>query len=103
MHGIILQAPLPEGYDLAAAQAMLAPAKDIEGVTPANLGRVLAGAFDDAIIPCTALAAFDLANEAVPDLRGQEVVVIGASTIVGKPLAQLLLAEATVHLPYCDS
>ena len=56
------------------------------------------GAVDDAIIPCTALAAFDLAREAVPDLRGQEVVVIGASTIVGKPLAQLFLAaEATVR------
>jgi methylenetetrahydrofolate dehydrogenase (NADP+)/methenyltetrahydrofolate cyclohydrolase len=99
VHGIILQAPLPPGYDLSAAQAMLAPAKDIEGVTPANLGRVLAGDLAQTIIPCTALAAFDLAKEAVPDMRGQEVVVIGASTIVGKPLAQLFLAaEATVRV-----
>lgn len=95
VHGIILQAPLPEGFDPFQAQARISPDKDVEGVNPANLGLVLAGR--PALAPCTALSAFALAQEALPDLKGVEAVVVGASTIVGKPVAQLLLAAgATV-------
>lgn len=97
VHGIIVQNPLPAGFDAAAVQALISPEKDVEGVGPANLGLVLSGR--PALAPCTALAAFALAAEALPDLAGVEAVVVGASTIVGKPLAQLLTnAGATVTL-----
>ncbi len=93
--GIILQSPLPAGFDGNAAQGRISPDKDVEGVGPANLGLLLAGR--PALAPCTALSAFALAREALPDLRGVEAVVVGASTIVGKPVAQLLTAAgATV-------
>ncbi len=95
--GIILQSPLPEGFDAFAAQARLSPDKDVEGVGAANLGLLLAGR--QALAPCTALSAVALAREAIADLRGVEAVVVGASTIVGRPVAQLLTAAgATVTL-----
>jgi methylenetetrahydrofolate dehydrogenase (NADP+) / methenyltetrahydrofolate cyclohydrolase len=97
VHGILVQSPLPSGFDQPAIQALISPDKDVEGVGPANLGLVLAGR--PALAPCTALAAFALAREAFPDLTGIEATVVGASTIVGKPLAQLLTnAGATVTL-----
>jgi methylenetetrahydrofolate dehydrogenase (NADP+) / methenyltetrahydrofolate cyclohydrolase len=97
VHGILVQSPLPAGFEQAAIQALISPDKDVEGVGPANLGLVLAGR--PALAPCTALAAFALALEAFPDLKGVEATVVGASTIVGKPLAQLLTnAGATVTL-----
>ncbi len=97
VHGIIVQSPLPTGFDQPAVQALLSPDKDVEGVGPANLGLVLAGR--PALAPCTAVAAVALAVEAIPDLTGVEAVVVGASTIVGKPVAMLLQARgATVTL-----
>ena len=116
VHGIILQSPLrrfaqgqtPVGDGLSdfLAQALLSPDKDVEGVSPANLGMVLAG--KPALAPCTAVAAVELAKAAAAmlgrDLRGMEAVVIGASTIVGKPVAQLLLAAgATVTICHIDT
>ncbi len=97
VHGILVQSPLSDGFDQTAIQTLISPDKDVEGVGPANLGLVLAGR--PALAPCTALAAFALALEAFPDLKGVEATVVGASTIVGKPLAQLLTnAGATVTL-----
>ncbi|MDA3959218.1 MAG: homocysteine S-methyltransferase family protein [Planctomycetota bacterium] len=102
VHGIIIQAPLQEPFDLFAAQSLISPAKDVEGVNPANLGLVLAGRAG--IAPCTARSAFALAEHAMGDLRGVEAVVVGASVIVGKPVAQLLLAAgATVHICHIDT
>jgi len=102
VHGIILQSPLPEPYQAFAAQALISPAKDVEAVGPANLGLMLA---DRATLaPCTALAAFELAREVLPDLRGVEAVVVGHSVIVGRPVAQLLLgAGATVTNCHVDT
>lgn len=95
VHGIIVQNPLPEGFDALALHSRISPGKDVECVGPANLGLLLAGT--SALAPCTALSAVALARESLPDLRGIEAVVIGASTIVGKPVAQLLTAAgATV-------
>ena len=95
VHGIIMQSPVPAGFDAFVAQSRISPDKDVECVGPANLGLLLAGR--STLAPCTALSAFALANEAIHDLRGVEAVVIGASTIVGKPIAQLLTnAGATV-------
>lgn len=116
VHGIILQSPLrrfaqgqtPVGDGLSdfLAQVLLSPDKDVEGVSPANLGMVLAG--KPALAPCTAVAAVELAKAAAHDLgrelRGMEAVVVGASTIVGKPVAQLLLAAgATVTVCHIDT
>lgn len=116
VHGIILQSPLrrfadgqtPVGDGLSdfLAQVLLSPDKDVEGVSPANLGMVLAG--KPAAAPCTAIAAVELAKAAAHDLgrelRGMEAVVIGASTIVGKPVAQLLLAAGvTVTVCHIDT
>ncbi|MEK7415518.1 MAG: bifunctional 5,10-methylenetetrahydrofolate dehydrogenase/5,10-methenyltetrahydrofolate cyclohydrolase, partial [Planctomycetota bacterium] len=95
VHGVIVQSPLPTGFQQTDMQALINPDKDVEGVGPANLGLVLAGR--PAHAPCTALAAFALVQEALTNLKGVEAVVVGASTIVGKPLAQLLTnAGATV-------
>jgi 5,10-methylene-tetrahydrofolate dehydrogenase/methenyl tetrahydrofolate cyclohydrolase/methionine synthase I (cobalamin-dependent)/5,10-methylenetetrahydrofolate reductase len=116
VHGIILQSPLrrfvqgqtPVGDGLSdfLAQVLLSPDKDVEGVSPSNLGMVLAG--KPALAPCTAVAAVELAKAAAHDLgrdlRGMEAVVVGASTIVGKPVAQLLLAGgATVTVCHIDT
>jgi methylenetetrahydrofolate dehydrogenase (NADP+)/methenyltetrahydrofolate cyclohydrolase len=102
IHGIILQSPLPKHLNDLQAQAQLSPDKDVEGVGPANMGLVLAG--KPAAAPCTALAAVALAKEAIADLRGVEAVVVGASNIVGKPIAQLLLAQgATVTTCHIDT
>ncbi len=95
--GIIIQAPLPAGCATDVIQERLCPIKDVEGINPANLGLVVAGR--DGFAPCTARAAWTLAQAAATDVRGMEAVVVGASVIVGRPVAQLLLAaEATVSV-----
>lgn len=104
VHGILLQSPLAlpghEGTADLQAQAQLSPDKDVEGVNPANLGLLLGA--QPVLAPCTALSAVALAEAGLraigrPSLQGVEACVVGASTIVGKPIAQLLLAAgATV-------
>ncbi len=93
--GIICFAPLPEGLALAEAAQHIAPAKDVDGANPETLGRLAAGL--PAFAPPTAEAVVEiLRHEQVP-LVGADVVVVGRSTVVGKPAALLLLAEnATV-------
>ena len=87
--GIILQMPVPGHIDAQAAQLAIDPSKDVEGIHPANLGRLFSG--DEGVAPCTAQAAYELLLEACPELGGQEAVIVGRSDIVGKPLALLLL------------
>ncbi len=87
--GIILQMPLPAQLNARAAQAAIDPAKDVEGVHPANLGRLLLA--DEQVAPCTAKAAVELLLRTCPDLAGKEVVIVGHSEIVGKPIAAILL------------
>ncbi len=89
IHGIILQTPLPKGIDLDAMQGMIAPAKDVDGVTEANLGAVMTGR--RGLYPSTALSAFELILASEVELKGKEAVVIGRSAIVGKPLAMMLV------------
>ena len=102
VHGIIIQSPLPGNLNTLSLQAQLSPAKDVEAVSPANLGLILADRHR--VAPCTAVAAMILAQAACADLRGKEVVVIGASVIVGKPIAQLLLAHgATPTVCHIDT
>ena len=87
--GVILQMPMPEGINARAVQMAIDPRKDVEGIHPANLGRLFFG--DQVVAPCTAVAAVELLKRAGGDLAGKEVVVIGHSEIVGKPVAAILL------------
>jgi len=105
VHGIILQMPVPEHMNARAVQAAIAPVKDVDGVNPANLGAVVMGRVEGA--PCTAQAVVRLVEETGIDLYGAEVVVVGHSEIVGKPVALLLLdkfATTTVcHIGTSDA
>jgi methylenetetrahydrofolate dehydrogenase (NADP+)/methenyltetrahydrofolate cyclohydrolase len=95
VHGILLQLPLPEGHDQDAAIAAIAPDKDVDGFHPTNLGRLLAGA--PTVVPCTPAGCLEILDHYGAPLAGAEAVVVGRSRIVGRPLAQLLLARhATV-------
>ena len=85
---VILQMPLPRGIDAAAAQQAICPGKDAEGVHPENMGRLVTGG--GMVAPCTAKAAMELLQRACPDLSGKETVLVGRSTIVGKPMALML-------------
>lgn len=87
--GIILQMPVPQGLNARELQAAIDPAKDVEGVSPANMGWVVFGR--PTLAPCTALGVVELINSTGVDLYGKEVVVVGHSDIVGKPVALLLL------------
>lgn len=93
--GIMVHLPLPEGIDPVVVQSRIAVAKDVEGVNPANIGGVIYG--QRTLVPCTAAAIMHLIESTGIDLAGAQVVVVGASDIVGKPVAVLLMqAEATV-------
>ncbi len=90
--GIILQMPLPDGFDTPAVQRAIDPGKDVEGIHPENLGRLVSE--DWHVAPCTPLAAMELLQRACPELSGKEAVVVGRSVIVGKPIAALLAQKA---------
>ena len=97
IHGVLLQLPLPQGLDEDEAIAAIDPAKDVDGLHPVNLGRLLAGA--PGAVPCTPAGCLEILDQHGVELRGAEAVVIGRSRLVGKPLAQLLLARhATVTM-----
>ena len=91
VHGILVQLPLPKHIDGAKVIEAIDPAKDVDGFHPVNVGRLATGA--PALAPCTPTGCLILARSVRPDLTGVEAVVIGRSNIVGKPMAQLLLAE----------
>ena len=90
--GILVQLPLPPQIDERAVIAAIDPAKDVDGFHPVNAGRLAAG--QPALVPCTPLGCLMLLKERLGDLSGLEAVVVGRSNIVGKPMAQLLLAES---------
>jgi methylenetetrahydrofolate dehydrogenase (NADP+) / methenyltetrahydrofolate cyclohydrolase len=95
VHGILLQLPLPAGLDEDEAIGAIAPEKDVDGLHPMNLGRLLAG--EPGVVPCTPAGCLEILDHYGCELKGAEAVVIGRSRLVGKPLAQLLLARhATV-------
>ena len=99
VHGILVQMPLPPQIDAAHVIAAVDPEKDVDGFHPLNAGRLASGL--PALVPCTPVGSIKLAKSAQASLAGLEAVVIGRSNIVGKPLAQLLLAEnATVTIAH---
>jgi methylenetetrahydrofolate dehydrogenase (NADP+)/methenyltetrahydrofolate cyclohydrolase len=95
VHGIICQTPLPAGVSLDAVGAHIDPAKDIDGANPVSLGRLVAGL--PTYAPATAAAVLEVLHREQVALTGARVVVVGRSTVVGKPTALLLLNDnATV-------
>jgi methylenetetrahydrofolate dehydrogenase (NADP+)/methenyltetrahydrofolate cyclohydrolase len=92
---MMVHMPMPEGVDAFEIQSAIAPRKDVEGVNPVNIGNIVYGR--SSLVPCTALAAVKMVESTGIDLQGKACVIVGASDIVGKPLAVLLMrAEATV-------
>jgi len=89
VHGIILLMPVPKGVNGQILQAMIDPRKDVDGVSPANLGKVVLG--QPRLAPCTAMSVIELIRSTGVDMYGKEAVVIGSSEIVGKPVALLLM------------
>lgn len=110
VHAIMLHLPLPPGVDAYRVQRLIVPEKDVEGVNPANIGNIVYGR--SSLAPCTGLAVVKMIESVVPDattgilgidsphgplLRGKRAVVVGASDVVGKPIAVLLMRQdATV-------
>ena len=94
VHGILVQLPLPKHIDETKVLLAIDPAKDVDGFHPINVGRLAAGAREQALVPCTPAGAVILVKSSLgDDLSGLEAVVIGRSNIVGKPVGQLLLQE----------
>jgi methylenetetrahydrofolate dehydrogenase (NADP+)/methenyltetrahydrofolate cyclohydrolase len=95
VRAIMLHMPLPEGVDPYAIQRLIDPEKDVEGVNPANIGNIVYGR--SSLAPCTAMATIRMIESTGVELRGKTAVVVGASNVVGKPIAVLLMRQdATV-------
>lgn len=90
--GILVQLPLPPQMEAGAVLLAIDPDKDIDGFHPVNAGRLATGI--DGFVPCTPLGCVMLLKDQLGDLAGLEAVIVGRSNIVGKPLAQLLIAES---------
>lgn len=99
--GILVQAPLPKHLDLLAVQALVDPAKDVDGFHPVNVGRMCIGL--PSLLPCTPAGVMEVLKHYGISCSGKKAVVIGRSNIVGKPMALLLaraepMANATVTI-----
>lgn len=95
--GIMIQLPVPDQINLNEALEHISPSKDVDCLTPSNVGRLWRG--DHFVEPATAHGILALLDYYQIDLRGQNVVIIGRSSIVGKPLAALMLErDATVSI-----
>ena len=105
IHGILVQLPLPRGLDTADALERIDPRKDVDGIHPVNAGLLATGAISRALVPCTPFGSMGLIERTSAALdrkvEGAEAVVIGRSNLMGKPMAQLLLAaNATVTMAH---
>jgi len=89
--GIILEMPLPQGINARRVQMAITSMKDVEGMSPSNMGMLVYGS--PRLAPCTALAAMELLKSTGVDIKGKEVTVVGHSEIVGKPITLFLLSS----------
>ena len=89
--GILVQLPLPKHINADAVIEAIDPNKDADGLTSANLGHLFVGTPN--LVPCTPMACLALIKTVCPVLQGKNVVIVGRSKLVGKPLSQLLLDE----------
>ena len=102
IHGILVQLPLPAHLDSARVIAALDPNKDVDGLTTLSAGRLATG--EPGLVPCTPLGCMILLRDVVGDLKGKTALVIGRSNLMGKPMAQLLLAaDCTVTIAHSRS
>ncbi|MBA4001019.1 bifunctional methylenetetrahydrofolate dehydrogenase/methenyltetrahydrofolate cyclohydrolase FolD [Brevundimonas sp.] len=92
IHGILVQLPLPAHIDSSAVLGAIDPDKDVDGFHVVNAGRLAVGL--PGLVPCTPLGSVMLLKDQLGDLTGLNAVIVGRSNIVGKPMAQLLLAES---------
>ncbi len=93
--GILVQLPLPKGYDVNTILEHIRPDKDVDGLTEANVGKAALG--HNGLVPCTALGIMEILKAMDAPIKGQHAVIVGRSDLVGKPTARLLLnADATV-------
>ena len=93
IHGILVQLPLPKGFDEKKVINSISPDKDVDGFTPVNVGRMMIG--EECFLPCTPHGIIKLIEFSGMDLNGKHAVVIGRSNIVGKPVAALLARKET--------
>jgi methylenetetrahydrofolate dehydrogenase (NADP+) / methenyltetrahydrofolate cyclohydrolase len=100
VHGILLQLPLPNHLDQDELISLIDPRKDVDGLTPLNAGLLMQSR--DGLVPGTPAGVMELLAEAEVELSGARAVVLGRSILVGKPLAQLLLA-ANATVTHCHS
>ena len=99
IHGVLVQLPLPKHISEQRVLAALDPAKDVDGLTVANAGRLASGL--DALTPCTPLGCMIMLRENLGELTGKTALVVGRSVLVGRPVAQLLLgANCTVTIAH---
>lgn len=99
VHGILVQLPLPKGLDEMEVVRRIDPAKDVDGLHPANVAALVMG--EPGLFPCTPAGCIELCDRYGIALEGKHAVVIGRSMLVGKPVAQMLLARnATVTIAH---
>lgn len=91
VHGILVQLPLPKHISTDRVIESIDPDKDVDGFHPVNVGRLSLG--QEGLFPCTPMGVIELLKDTLDSLKGLHAVVVGRSSIVGKPMAQLLLAE----------
>jgi methylenetetrahydrofolate dehydrogenase (NADP+)/methenyltetrahydrofolate cyclohydrolase len=102
IHGILVQFPVPPHMDQARIVAAISPDKDVDGLNVINAGRLASGL--PCLTPCTPLGCMMLLKDALGDLSGKRAVVVGRSNLMGKPMAQLLLAaDCTVTIAHSRS
>jgi methylenetetrahydrofolate dehydrogenase (NADP+) / methenyltetrahydrofolate cyclohydrolase len=93
VHGILVQLPLPDHMNTADILAAIDPRKDVDGFHPLNVGLLASGNKTEGFVPCTPLGCLFLLRQWFSDLSGLNAIIVGRSTIVGRPMAQLLLQE----------
>lgn len=99
VHGILVQMPLPKHISPERILDAIDPARDVDGLTAVSAGRLASGRAS--LVPCTPQGALMLIKSVKPDIKGLDALVIGRSILVGRPMAQLLLAEdATVTIAH---
>ena len=102
VHGILVQLPLPKHFDSEAVLESISPEKDVDGFHAENVGALMQG--NPRFIPCTPYGVMKMLESAKVPLKGAEVVIVGRSNIVGKPMAMLLLAKScTVTICHSQS
>ncbi len=91
IHGILVQLPLPKGLNEAEVLLTIDPAKDVDGFHPMNVGKMMVG--EKAFLPCTPHGIIQLLLRSSVKIEGADVVIVGRSNIVGKPLANMLIQK----------